>query len=86
MLHSYRYILNQHEIRSRLFLCCLESFLGSDDSGPDGRLYSLLSLERDADKDGIKKAYKRQSLQMHPDKLAQRGQLSRQPIKRSLRE
>jgi hypothetical protein len=56
------------------FLCCCKSFLGSDDSGPDGDFYSLLSLERDADKDDIKRAYKRQSLQMHPDKLAQRGQ------------
>jgi hypothetical protein len=56
------------------FLCCCKSFLGSDDSGPDGDFYSLLDLQRDADQDEIKRAYKRQSLQMHPDKLAQRGQ------------
>jgi hypothetical protein len=35
----------------------------------------LLGLERDASADEIKRAYKRQSLQMHPDKLAQRGKV-----------
>jgi DnaJ-class molecular chaperone len=57
------------------FLCCCKTFLGSDDSGPDaGDFYSLLDLQRDAGQDEIKSAYKRQSLQMHPDKLAQQGQ------------
>jgi hypothetical protein len=54
------------------FLCCCKSFLGSDDSEDD--FYSLLSIDRDASVEDIKRAYKRQSLQMHPDKLAQRGQ------------
>lgn len=55
------------------FLCCCKSFLGSDnEEGED--FYSLLGVERDASQDEIKRAYKRQSLQMHPDKLAQRGQ------------
>ncbi|OEU18482.1 hypothetical protein FRACYDRAFT_165410, partial [Fragilariopsis cylindrus CCMP1102] len=37
--------------------------------------YQLLDIERDATPEEIKKAYKRQSLQMHPDKLAQRGEV-----------
>uniref|UniRef100_A0A7S1UVB4 J domain-containing protein n=1 Tax=Grammatophora oceanica TaxID=210454 RepID=A0A7S1UVB4_9STRA len=54
------------------FLCCCKSFLGSDsENGED--FYSLLKVDRDATQDELKRAYKRQSLQMHPDKLAQRG-------------
>lgn len=58
------------------FLCCCKSFLGSDDDVEDSsdNFYSLLGVDRDATAEEIKKAYKRQSLQMHPDKLAQRGQ------------
>lgn len=54
------------------FLCCCKSFIGS---APDSEesYYELLGIERDASPDDIKRAYKRQSLQMHPDKLAQRG-------------
>jgi len=51
-------------------LCCCKSFLGSSD---EEDFYSLLGLERDASPDEIKRAYKKQSLKMHPDKLAQRG-------------
>jgi len=32
-----------------------------------------LGIDKDATQDEVKRAYKRQSLQMHPDKLAQRG-------------
>jgi DnaJ domain/Transmembrane Fragile-X-F protein len=58
------------------FLCCCKSFLGSPQDDQDGQesFYQLLGLERDASHEDIKRAYKRQSLQMHPDKLAQRGQ------------
>ncbi len=56
-----------------LFLCCCKSFLGTSEDDEDN-FYGLLGLERDASLDEIKRAYKRKSLQMHPDKLAQRGQ------------
>jgi hypothetical protein len=55
------------------FLCCCKSFLGADETPEGGNFYILLGLEKDASADEIKRAYKRQSLQMHPDKLAQRG-------------
>ena len=55
------------------FLCCCKSFLGDDPSTED--FYQLLGLDRHASPDEIKKAYKRQSLQMHPDKLAQKGKI-----------
>lgn len=56
------------------FLCCCKSFLGTDENTDGDNYYSLLGIDRDATQDEIKRAYKRQSLQMHPDKLAQRGQ------------
>lgn len=55
------------------FLCCCKSFLGSHDDDRENDFYGLLGVSRDADYDELKKAYKRQSLAMHPDKLAQRG-------------
>lgn len=57
------------------FLCCCRSFLssnGRDDT--DEEYYHLLGVERNATGDELKRAYKRQSLLMHPDKLAQKGQ------------
>jgi hypothetical protein len=59
------------------FLCCCKSFLGAaetSEEGGEGDFYALLDIERDASPEEIKKAYKKRSLQMHPDKLAQRGQ------------
>lgn len=59
------------------FLCCCKACIGSPDSTSDddnhNNFYALLSVEPDATPEEIKRAYKRQSLQMHPDKLAQRG-------------
>jgi hypothetical protein len=56
-------------------LCCCKSFLGPGDPDSDENdYYTLLAVERDASPEDLKRAYKRQSLLMHPDKLAQRGQ------------
>lgn len=59
------------------FLCCCKSFLGSSNnsSTEPGKedFYDILEIDRDATSDEVKRAYKRKSLQMHPDKLAQKG-------------
>jgi len=58
------------------FLCCCRSFLkdrGRDDD-ESFSFYALLGVTPKAKADELKKAYKRQSLLMHPDKLAQKGQ------------
>ena len=56
------------------FLCCCRSFLSSSGRGDSESFYDLLGVSPDADPDELKRAYKRQSLLTHPDKLAQRGQ------------
>lgn len=55
------------------FMCCCKSFLGPDDEHSDDNYYSLLNISKDSNADDIKRAYKKQSLLIHPDKLAQRG-------------
>ena len=59
------------------FLCCCKSFLGSSNNSSvePGKedFYDILEIDRDATSDEVKRAYKRKSLQMHPDKLAQKG-------------
>ncbi len=54
------------------FLCCCRACLGSSASEEES-YYSLLGVEPDATNEQLKKAYKKKSLQMHPDKLAQKG-------------
>jgi len=54
-------------------LCCCKACLVSNNTDEES-FYELLGVDIDATQDEIKKAYKRQSLQMHPDKLAQKGQ------------
>jgi hypothetical protein len=65
LLSSMRYDLS-------FFLCCCKSFLGGSGDNADD-FYALLQIEHDASPEEIKRAYKQQSLLMHPDKLAQRG-------------
>jgi preprotein translocase subunit Sec63 len=52
-----------------LLLCCRSCLKGEDNT----ELYEILAIDRRADGDAIKKAYKKASLNLHPDKLAQRG-------------
>lgn len=55
-----------------IFLFCCRSCLKGE--GADDEYYTRLGLEgKDASTDTIKKAYKRKSLELHPDRLAQKG-------------
>jgi len=56
------------------FLCCCRSFLSSNGRDDGETFYELLGVSPKANPDELKRAYKRQSLLMHPDKLAQKGQ------------
>ncbi|GMH48192.1 hypothetical protein TrVE_jg11653 [Triparma verrucosa] len=54
-------------------LWCCSAFLDHETSNePD--FYEVLSVPKNASADQLKKSYKKLSLQMHPDKLAQRGE------------
>ena len=57
------------------FLLCLCSgcIRGEDDST---EYYTLLGIEPNADPTDIRKAWRKLSLRLHPDKLAQRGKVA----------
>ena len=55
-----------------IFLFCFRSCLRGDDADR-AALYDLLDVDNNATTDQIKKSYKKKSLSLHPDKLAQRG-------------
>ena len=56
----------------RLILLCFRSCLKGD--GDNNEYYEILGLpDKNVSQDAIKKAFKKASLNFHPDKLAQRG-------------
>ena len=57
------------------FICCFRSCLkGKDVEKNNKEYYALLGLQDNScTAEDIRKAYKRKSLEMHPDKLAQKG-------------
>lgn len=59
---------------SFLFRCCCRPFLKGGDDGAR-EFYALLEIDPDASTEEVKRAYKKKSLALHPDKLAQRGQV-----------
>lgn len=63
-------------------LCCCKACLVSNKKDEES-FYDLLGVDMDATQDEIKRAYKRQSLQMHPDKLAQKGQVVTDELRES---
>jgi curved DNA-binding protein CbpA len=55
----------------RVLLLCFRSCLRGD--GDNLEYYEILGEKTSASQEEIKKAFKKQSLNLHPDKLAQRG-------------
>ena len=56
----------------RILLLCCRSCLRGD--GDNNEYYDVLGLpDKHVNSDAVKKAFKKASLNLHPDKLAQRG-------------
>ena len=61
-------------VMADFFICCFRSCLRGKDSENNQEYYDRLGLsDRGCSSEDIKRAFKRKSLEMHPDKLAQRG-------------
>lgn len=56
---------------NRFVQFCCRSCLRGD--GDNSEYYEVLGVDKHADQDAIRKAYKKASLNIHPDKLAQHG-------------
>ncbi|GMI47840.1 hypothetical protein TrCOL_g12342 [Triparma columacea] len=59
--------------RARFTLWCCSAFLDHNDDDGQPDYYDMLSISHKANSAQIKSAYKKKSLAMHPDKLAQQG-------------
>ena len=55
----------------RFCMCLFKPIIRGDDDSTS--LYLLLDVARDADAGQIRAAFRRSSLRLHPDKIAQRG-------------
>jgi hypothetical protein len=62
--------------RARFTLWCCSAFLDHNDDDGEPDYYDMLSISHKANSAQIKSAYKKKSLAMHPDKLAQQGKYS----------
>ena len=47
---------------------------GDDPDAPSEDYYALLGIKKNATPDEIRRAYKKKSLMLHPDKIAQRAE------------
>lgn len=56
----------------RFILCCCGAFFDSRRTSGKDDIYAIVGVSRKASDDEIRKAYKKRSRELHPDKIAQR--------------